>query len=158
MLLPNIRRAVTSPRQGGRRRVVQRTPIRDSHQPDGVGSPPPRTQHAPTPRGNKTLRANITIASLNINGGGRAQTKEKWQHINQLLRDKKSACCPLSPFTYACINFCEQLENLIQSVRVTSMTNQVEYALRCMVARRIQSNAAITFFSSRSLQGEGGFN
>ena len=89
MLPPNIRRAVTSPRQGGRRRVVQRTPIRDSHQPDGVGSPPPQTQHAPTPRGNKTLRANITIASLNINGGGTAQTKEKWQHINQLLRDKK---------------------------------------------------------------------
>lgn len=35
------------------------------------------------------MRANITIASLNINGGGAPQTREKWQHVDQLLRDKR---------------------------------------------------------------------
>lgn len=41
------------------------------------------------PIGNKTTRAVLKIASLNIRGGGSQGTTDKWQHMNQLLRDKK---------------------------------------------------------------------
>ncbi|KAF5340368.1 hypothetical protein D9611_007908 [Ephemerocybe angulata] len=36
----------------------------------------------------RRTRANVKIASLNIRGGGSDQTRQKWQHINQLMRQK----------------------------------------------------------------------
>lgn len=49
------------------------------------GSSTPQNQ----PKGEKTTRAAIKIASLNIRGGGSLGTTDKWQHINQLMRDKR---------------------------------------------------------------------
>lgn len=40
-------------------------------------------------QGIKTTRATLKIASLNIRGGGSQNTNDKWQHMNQLLHDKK---------------------------------------------------------------------
>ena len=86
MLPPNVRRAVTSPRQRGRRQEASRVSTGSSPPPEVIRGPP-RARNAPPH--NKPLRANITIASLNIHGGGTVQTREKWQHVNQLLRDRK---------------------------------------------------------------------
>ena len=38
-------------------------------------------------RSTKKIKASITIASLNIRGGGSGGTREKWQHINQIIRE-----------------------------------------------------------------------
>jgi len=51
------------------------------------------------PHGCKTLRAHITIATLKMNGGGMLQTREKWQHIDQLLRNKKVGILTVSVAT-----------------------------------------------------------
>jgi len=48
------------------------------------------TQH-PIKRGKKNTKAAIRLATLNIRGGGLHTTHEKWQHINQIIRDKKIA-------------------------------------------------------------------
>lgn len=45
------------------------------------------SQHPP-PKKLRT-KANIKIASLNIRGGGSAATSYKWNHINQLMRERK---------------------------------------------------------------------
>ena len=56
---------------------------------------PQTTNTAPTnaalhpPRATKTTHASLKIGSLNIRGGGSANTQPKWQHINQLLRDHR---------------------------------------------------------------------
>ena len=81
----NIRHAITTPRENGRR---PRPTLRNTSQRQHTQRTPQRPRHAAT-QGNKTLRANITIASLNINGGGTLQTREKWQHVDQLLRNNK---------------------------------------------------------------------
>jgi len=59
--------------------------------------PPPATTNAyrsPTSQtatmplhSKKTVRASLKVASLNIRGGGTPDTRPKWQHVNQLLRD-----------------------------------------------------------------------
>jgi hypothetical protein len=89
VLPSNVRRAVTSPRQNGRRRMAPRATAESNPHPEGVRRPPPSSRNASVAPCNKSLRANITIASLNINRGGTVQTRDKWQHVNQLLRDKK---------------------------------------------------------------------
>ena len=38
---------------------------------------------------NKTLKANLCIAILNMRGGGLAATRDKWQHLNQVMRGRK---------------------------------------------------------------------
>ncbi|KAF5380150.1 hypothetical protein D9615_006149 [Tricholomella constricta] len=55
---------------------------------------PPRTitDHFNPPRhaiNNKILRANIRIGSYNIRGGGSRQTSNKWDQINQIMREDK---------------------------------------------------------------------
>jgi hypothetical protein len=45
----------------------------------------PQTRNSTT--GKKQTQANLKIASLNIRGDGSAQTHEKWQHINQIMRE-----------------------------------------------------------------------
>ena len=85
-----VRHAVTEPRQNGRcvgaavglRRDTNQNNMDAGRMPTGMG----QTNTVP---GCKTLRANIMIASLNINRGGMSQTRAKWQHIDQLLRNKK---------------------------------------------------------------------
>ncbi|TFK62737.1 DNase I-like protein, partial [Pluteus cervinus] len=39
--------------------------------------------------GKKNLRATLQIATLNIRGGGSTQTEGKWQHVNQIMRDRR---------------------------------------------------------------------
>lgn len=45
----------------------------------------PRTSH----KEKKNTRANLTIASLNMKGGGSDKTRDKWQHINQVMRERR---------------------------------------------------------------------
>ena len=82
---PNATQAIITPRQNGRRPRPARRAVGGEQRTEG---PTPRPQHLVT-RGNKTLRASITIASLNINGGGTVQTRENWQGVDQMLRNNK---------------------------------------------------------------------
>ena len=82
---PHIGQAAILPRRNGRRPVRPRASAGNRNQRDVTRPAPP----PPTLQGKKTLRANITIASLNINGGGTLQTRDKWQHVDQLLRNKR---------------------------------------------------------------------
>ena len=79
-----VERAVIEPRQRGRR-------TRASVGPSNMGQSTQsgRILNVAQTSARKTMRANITIATLNINGGGTLQTREKWQHIDQLLRNKR---------------------------------------------------------------------
>ena len=68
-----------------------------------TGPPPPppqgdqgnphngETTQDPGHLGKKKTKAVIKLATLNIRGGGSAVTQEKWEHINQIMRDKKIA-------------------------------------------------------------------
>ncbi|KAF5381277.1 hypothetical protein D9615_008352 [Tricholomella constricta] len=54
-------------------------------------SPPsntPEPQLLPRNIGKKTTRGSLKVASLNIKGGGSNSSKDKWQHIRQILRDQ----------------------------------------------------------------------
>ena len=82
---PNATQAIITPRQNGRHSRPARRAVGGEQR---TGGPTPRPQHLVT-RGNKTLRASITIASLNIHGGGTVQTREKWQGVDQMLRNNK---------------------------------------------------------------------
>ncbi|KAF5387685.1 hypothetical protein D9615_000029 [Tricholomella constricta] len=42
----------------------------------------------PRNRGKKSTRGSLKVASLNIKGGGSNSSKEKWQHIRQILREQ----------------------------------------------------------------------
>jgi len=77
-----VEHAVAEPRQRGRHARVVSTP----RNTDRVVASGIQTH---TELGRKTLRANIMISTLNINGGGTLQTRDKWQHVDQLLRNKK---------------------------------------------------------------------
>ncbi|KAF8867642.1 Endonuclease/exonuclease/phosphatase, partial [Infundibulicybe gibba] len=60
-----------------------------------AGNPPPPRRDNPTPTPwppNQTTKRKgtaIKIATLNIKGGGSETTHDKWQHVNQVLRDQK---------------------------------------------------------------------
>ncbi|KAF5378615.1 hypothetical protein D9615_007186 [Tricholomella constricta] len=57
-----------------------------THQPRTITdyfNPPTQSQKK------KILRANIRIGSYNIRGGGSRQTSNKWEQINQVMRDNK---------------------------------------------------------------------
>ena len=62
---------------------------------NGPQAPPRGTQphtgnsQSTTRLGVKKTRAAMKVASLNIRGGGSIVTRNKWQHINQLLREEK---------------------------------------------------------------------
>ena len=61
----------------------------DQHLPQPAGA---GCRAKPKPRTRKTLRAAVTIASLNISGFGSNNIyhpNNKWLHVNQLMRDKK---------------------------------------------------------------------
>jgi hypothetical protein len=47
--------------------------------------PVPTSPHRPSP---KTTHATLNIATLNIQGGGSNDTKDKWTHLNQIVRDQ----------------------------------------------------------------------
>jgi len=55
----------------------------------GTSATPARQNRAQAPKGLKNTRATLTISSLNIRGGGSANTRPKWQHINQIMREKE---------------------------------------------------------------------
>jgi len=67
------------------------------HDPNfnGPQAPPRGTQphtgnlQSTTCLGVKKTRAAMKVASLNIRGGGSIVTRNKWQHINQLLHEEK---------------------------------------------------------------------
>ena len=65
-LNPQYTPATREPRQAGRRPANQR----------------------PNERSKRT-RAVIKIASLNMNGAGSAKTRQKWMHVNQIVRDNR---------------------------------------------------------------------
>lgn len=41
--------------------------------------------------GVKTTRATMKVATLNIRGGGSTATRDKWQHVNQIMQEKNIA-------------------------------------------------------------------
>ena len=51
----------------------------------------PNRQNGQTRLETKTTNATIKVASLNICGGGAIGTRMKWQHINQIMREKRVA-------------------------------------------------------------------
>lgn len=62
------------------------------HRPEHQRAQGNLRDHAEMPRGGaKKTRARITIASLNMRGrsSNRAGAKDKWQHINQIMRDDR---------------------------------------------------------------------
>ena len=84
-VLHGVRHVVTVPLQRGRCAETVTRPRNTGQESSGASSSKTQTR---AKQGQKTLRANITIATLNINGGGTSQTRDNWQHIDQLLRNK----------------------------------------------------------------------
>ena len=82
-------RAVVEPRQRGRRARTNVSVRRMGQRTQDAGEIAIGTTRPNTRLNHKTMRANITIATLNINGGGTPQTREKWQHVDQLLRSRR---------------------------------------------------------------------
>jgi len=60
-------------------------PSQDTH--NNV-TPRDTTPHTPRRKVKKT-KDELKVATLNIRGGGSATTKDKWQHINQIVRDRR---------------------------------------------------------------------
>jgi len=74
----------------GQQHTQTYTQAPNTEQTTYVGRPQQETRpHPPTgiPE-TKNTRAALKIASLNIRGGGSPETRGKWQHINQIMRDR----------------------------------------------------------------------
>ena len=82
-------RAVVEPQQRGRHTRTNVSVRRMGQRTQDAGETAIGTRRPDTGLNHKTMRANIMIATLNINGGGTPQTREKWQHIDQLLRSRR---------------------------------------------------------------------
>ena len=58
----------------------------------GNDNPNTRNTNPSTPRlGVKKTKAVLKVATLNIRGGGSANTQDKWQHMNQIMREQRIA-------------------------------------------------------------------
>jgi exonuclease III len=67
----------------------------DAHHPlpnfNNTATPTTGHQAPPPQTGVKKTKATLKIATLNIRGGGSQATRGKWQHVNQIMRDKEIA-------------------------------------------------------------------
>ncbi|PPR04574.1 hypothetical protein CVT24_012027 [Panaeolus cyanescens] len=69
----------------------------DPEGPEGTNPPPDHTISNPKKKKRKRkahrrplrTRAYLTISSLNINGGGSRSTQDKWENMNQIIREDK---------------------------------------------------------------------
>ncbi len=67
--------------------------------------------------GVKTTKATMKIATLNIRGGGSTTTRDKWQHVNQIMRDKNIAILAIQ-------------ETHLNETSVNELNNQFNQRLR----------------------------
>ena len=67
--------------------------------------------------GVKTTKAQIKMATLNIRGGGSTTTREKWQHVNQIMRDQRIAVLAIQ-------------ETHLNEINVNQLNNQFHGRLR----------------------------
>ena len=67
--------------------------------------------------GVKTTRATMKIATLNIRGGGSTSTRDKWQHVNQIMREKNIAILAIQ-------------ETHLNQASVNEINNQFNQGLR----------------------------
>ena len=67
--------------------------------------------------GVKTTRATMKIATLNIRGGGSTATRDKWQHVNQIMRENNIAILAIQ-------------ETHLNETSVNELNNQFNQRLR----------------------------